>query len=105
MGILYGMGAKTLGEYVGISELAARALLQSHHETFPRFWRWSAAVQDAGIACGELSSVFGWKMKVLRNARAGTLANYPMQSSGADMLRLACVLAVDRDIPICAPIH
>jgi hypothetical protein len=47
----------------------------------------------------------GWKMKVLRNARAGTLANYPMQSAGADMTRLACVMAVDRNIPICAPIH
>jgi DNA polymerase I len=105
LGILYGMGAKTLGEYVGVSELAARALLRSHRETFPRFWRWSAAVQDAGIAQGELTSAFGWKMKVLRNARSGTLANYPMQSAGADMLRLACVMAVDRNIPICAPIH
>ena len=28
-----------------------------------------------------------------------------MQSAGADMLRLACVMAVDRDVPICAPIH
>ena len=44
-------------------------------------------------------------MKVLHNARSGTLANYPMQSAGADMLRLACVMAVDRNIPICAPIH
>ena len=105
LGILYGMGAKTLSEYVGISELAARALLRSHRETFPRFWRWSAAVQDAGIAQGELTSVFGWKMQVLRNARSGTLANFPMQSAGADMLRLACVMAVDRNIPICAPIH
>ncbi|HET9583121.1 MAG TPA: DNA polymerase [Bradyrhizobium sp.] len=105
LGILYGMGAKTLSEYVGISELAARALLRSHRETFPRFWRWSAAVQDAGIAQGELTSVFGWKMQVLRNARSGTLANFPMQSAGADMLRLACVMAVDRDVPICAPIH
>ena len=56
LGILYGMGAKTLSEYVGISELAARALLRSHRETFPQFWRWSAAVKDAGIAQGELSS-------------------------------------------------
>ena len=45
LGILYGMGAKTLSEYMGISELAARALLRSHRETFPRFWRWSAAVK------------------------------------------------------------
>ena len=65
----------------------------------------SHLVQDAGLAQGELASVFGWKMKVLRNARAGTLANYPMQAAGADMLWLVCVMAVDRNIPICVPIH
>jgi hypothetical protein len=105
LGVLYGMGAQTLSSYVGISTGRARALLKSNHETFPRFWRWSDAVENAAIATRELQTVFGWRMQVLPRAKPGTLANYPMQSNGAEMLRLACCYAVDRNVPIVAPIH
>jgi hypothetical protein len=53
----------------------------------------------------ELRTVFGWTMRVLPHAKPGTLANFPMQANGAEMLRLACCYAVDRDLPIVAPIH
>ena len=96
---------QTLSSYVGVSTTRAQALLRSHRETFPQFWRWSAAIQDAAIATGELLTVFGWRMRVLPNVKSGTLSNYPMQSNGGEMLRLACIFAVDRGIPIVAPIH
>jgi DNA polymerase-1 len=99
------MKKKTMSECVGVSEARAQALLRSHRETFPQYWRWSAAVQDAGIANHELNTVFGWRMQVHRGAKPGTLANYPMQGNGAEILRLACCLAVDRGIPIIAPVH
>jgi DNA polymerase I len=105
LGVLYGMGEVTLSGYVGVSVLRARELLRSHHEAFPQFWRWSAAVEDAGTANRELQTVYGWRMRVLRNAKPGTLANYPMQGNGAEMLRLACCLAVEAGIPIVAPVH
>jgi hypothetical protein len=105
LGILYSMGAETLGSYVGVSTTRARNLLRSHHEMFPTYWRWSAAVVDAGIVTRELRTVFDWRMRVLPSARAGTLANFPMQANGAEMLRLACCYAVDRGIPLLAPIH
>jgi DNA polymerase I len=88
-----------------VSEARAQALLRSHRETFPQYWRWSAAVQDAGIANRELCTVFGWRMQVHRGAKLGTLANNPMQGNGSEMLRLACCLAIDRGIPIIAPVH
>jgi DNA polymerase-1 len=105
LGVLYGMKKKTMSEYVGVSEARAQALLRSHRETFPQYWRWSAAVQDAGIANRELCTVFGWRMQVHRGAKLGTLANNPMQGNGSEMLRLACCLAIDRGIPIIAPVH
>jgi DNA polymerase I len=105
LGVLYGMGAQTLGSYVGVSTGAARALLKSHHETFPQFWRWSDAVENAGVSTRELLTVLGWRMRILPHANPGTLANFPMQANGADMLRLACCYAVDRDVPIIAPVH
>lgn len=105
LGVIYGMEAQTMSEYVGVSVTRARALLRSHRENFPKFWRWIAAVHDAGIARRELQTVFGWKMRVLPTVKSRTLMNFPMQSNGAEMLRIACCLAVDRGIKIVAPIY
>src|SRR5262249_15869652 len=33
------------------------------------------------------------------------IANFPMQANGAEMLRVACCLGVERGIEICAPVH
>jgi DNA polymerase I-like protein with 3'-5' exonuclease and polymerase domains len=105
LGLQYGMGSKTLSEYVGVSLIRARALRRDHREAFPQFWKWSAGVQNAGIARRSLHTVFGWRMKVLPDASPGSLMNFPMQSNGAEMLRLSCCHAVDRGIPIIAPVH
>jgi hypothetical protein len=105
LGVLYTMGPETLGHYVGVSATRARNLLLSHRETFPEFWRWSAAVVDAAVTTHMLETVFGWRMRVLPSARAGTLANFPMQANGGEMLRLALCYAVDRGVPVLAPIH
>jgi len=105
LGVLYTMGAETLGAYVGVPIGRARALLKSHRETFPRFWRWEDAVENAAISTRVLQTVYGWRMRILPHARSGTISNFPMQANGAEMLRLACCYAVDRNIPIVAPIH
>jgi DNA polymerase-1 len=105
LGTLYGMGACTMGEYVGVSELRARTLLRSHREVFSQFWRWSAAVYDAAISQRVLRTTFGWQMRVLPSVKSGTLLNWPMQANGGDMLRIACCLATKRGIKIVAPIH
>jgi hypothetical protein len=31
--------------------------------------------------------------------------NFPMQANGAEQLRLACCLATERGVEVCAPIH
>ena len=106
LGTLYGMGAHTLSEYVGVSELRARELLRSHREIFWKFWRWSDAVYDAGI-----SNRAYWRRLsaggcgVLPAVKSGTLLNWPMQANGAEMLRIACCLATQRGIKIIAPVH
>ena len=34
-----------------------------------------------------------------------SLRNFPMQANGAEMLRLACCLATEAGIEVCAPVH
>ena len=44
-------------------------------------------------------------MQVPPNRIARSLANFPMQANGAEMLRLACCLGTEQGIEVCAPIH
>ena len=46
-----------------------------------------------------------WPLRVGPNVNPRTLLNFPMQANGAEMLRLACCLATERGIQVCAPIH
>jgi hypothetical protein len=54
---------------------------------------------------GTLHTVFGWCVHVGEAANPRSLRNFPMQANGAEMLRLACCLATECGIEVCAPIH
>ena len=49
--------------------------------------------------------MFGWTLRTENTLRATTLRNFPMQANGAEMLRLACCLATERGVDVCAPVH
>ena len=54
---------------------------------------------------GSLPTVFGWRVQVPPISNPRSLSNFPMQANGAEMLRLACCLATERGIEVCAPVH
>jgi DNA polymerase I len=41
LGVQYGMGKNTLAYRIKSPPILAGELLRAHHETYPRFWRWS----------------------------------------------------------------
>jgi hypothetical protein len=90
---------------LGQGEAYARELLQLHRTTYPRFWRWSDDAVNHALLRGYLWTVFGWTLHVGPSVNPRSLANFPMQANGAEMLRLACCLATERGICVCAPIH
>jgi DNA polymerase I-like protein with 3'-5' exonuclease and polymerase domains len=53
----------------------------------------------------ELPSVFGWRLHVTAATKSRSIANFPMQANGAEMLRLACCLATEGGVEVCAPVH
>lgn len=105
LAVQYGMGERSLGQRIGQSEAHARELLRLHRQTYPTFWRWSQAAVDHAMLRGYLYTVFGWRVHVGPDANPRSLANFPMQANGAEMLRLACCLATERGITVCAPVH
>jgi len=105
LGVLYGMEAEGLALRLDQPSIIARDLLRAHHETYRRFWRWSDAVVDHAKLTGRLHTCFGWTLHGCCDANPRSLRNFPMQAHGAEMLRLACCLATERGIRVCAPVH
>jgi hypothetical protein len=101
----YGMEADTLAFRIRRPKIVARDLLRHHHETYPTFWRWSDAAVDQAMLTGSLHTVFGWYVHVGERSNPRSLRNFPMQANGAEMLRLACCLAIERGVEVCAPVH
>jgi DNA polymerase-1 len=105
LGLQYGMGSRTLAFRIGRSELMARSLIAAHKRRYPKFWRWSEAVVARGMQGMPLYTVFGWRLQPTEYSRPTTLMNFPMQANGAEILRLACCLGIERGIRVCAPVH
>jgi DNA polymerase I len=106
LGVQYGMGEKFLASWIGQPTIVGRDLLHAHHQTYRKFWRWSDAVVDHAMIHGSLHTVLGWHIHIgddKPNPRS--LRNFPMQANGAELLRLACCLATERGVQVCAPIH
>lgn len=83
----------------------ARNLLLMHRETYRTFWNWSQGNIDHAMLAGSLQTVFGWTIRTTNEANPRSLANFPMQANGAEMLRLACCLASENGIRVCCPVH
>jgi hypothetical protein len=105
LGTNYGMQAPSLAYRSGISTIEAGGLLRRLAQVFPVYSEWAQRTIDLAGLKGRLSTVFGWQLHVTDGARPTALRNFPMQSNGAEMLRLACCLATERGVQVCAPIH
>jgi len=105
LAVQYGMEAESLAARIGQPPVVARDLLRAHRETYRNFWRWSDAAVDHAMLMNSLHTVFGWHIHVDENPNPRSLRNFPMQANGAEMLRLACCLATERGIEVCAPVH
>ncbi len=105
LAVQYGMGAQSLAASLGEPEIFGRELLRLHKQTYPVYWHWSQAAVDHAMLFRRLHTVFGWNLFVGPDANPRSLANFPCQANGAEMLRLACCLIVERGIRLLAPIH
>ena len=105
LAVQYGMGADALAGRLGQPPIRAREMLRLHRETYRVFWAWSEGAVDYAMLTGSLHTVFGWRVQVPPQANTRSLGNFPMQANGAEMLRLACCLATEQGIEVCAPVH
>jgi hypothetical protein len=99
------METQSLALWIAQPPIVARDLLRAHRETYRSFWAWSDAIVDQAMLVGVIHTVFGWPVRVNERSNPRSLRNFPMQANGAEMLRIACCLATERGIEVCAPVH
>jgi DNA polymerase family A len=106
LAIQYGVGPETLASRLGISTFAAHEMLLQHRELFAVYWRWAedwlAHTLDSGVMWTPLS----WYCRTgITEFNSRSIINLPVQGTGADILRVACVWATRYGIQLCAPVH
>jgi DNA polymerase I len=105
LGIQYGMGALSLAILAGISLYEAGEILARLRARFHRFFDYTYCVLDHAGLHLEIGTPFGWYMQCLPTINPRTVRNFPMQSTGAEILHVLCILAERRGIEVVAPIH
>ena len=105
LGTQYGIGVHSLAQRLNQSPAHARELLLLHRRAYPDFWKWSDQVVDFAMLHGYLRTCFGWRLHVTTETKATALRNFTMQAHGAEILRVACILAVEQGIEVAATVH
>ena len=105
LGINYGMAVPSLARGLDRHPLIASEIIERHKRRYPRFWQWRADMVQAAMLERKIESVFGWPLYLSTSPNQHTLYNFPMQSGGAEMLRLATMRLCDAGIVPTMLIH
>jgi DNA polymerase I-like protein with 3'-5' exonuclease and polymerase domains len=99
------MGALSLARKAGISPYQASEILARLRSRFSRFAEFAERVKDHAGLKSTLTTQFGWTMFCPPGCNPRTLVNFPIQSTGAEILHALCLLAERRGVEIVAPVH
>jgi len=105
LAVNYGMGKESLAKRINDCPAKARELIDAHKNTYRAFWGWVEGIENCAMQIDKLWTTFGWIINVQGEVNPRMLKNFPVQANGAEMLRLACIMAVKQNIKICAPVH
>ena len=95
LGINYGMGVRSLAKGLDRHPLIASTIIELHKRKYARFWEWRENTAMRAMLDRQIESVFGWPLHISNSPNKRTLYNFPMQSGGSEMLRLAAVRLCD----------
>jgi DNA polymerase I len=79
--------------------------MHMHKRFFKVYWEWSQRVVDRADLNGYIRTMFGWRLLVTDKTTERTLMNFPMQATGAEMMRIACIALVEKGIRVCGILH
>ena len=106
LAVQYGMSTETLAARLSVSTFQAHEMLEQHRELCAQYWRWSDDWVQHALQTGVMRTPFGWTCRTgITEFNERSIRNWPIQAAGADMLRIACIMATRHNIKLVAPIH
>ena len=105
LAISYGMGVPSLARGLDRHPLIASEIIERHKRSYSRFWQWRADMVRTAMLERRIESMFGWPLHITTSPNQRTLYNFPMQSGGAEMLRLAAWRLCEAGIVPCMLVH
>ncbi len=105
LGVLYGLTPNGTAHRLGIPINEAEQLHQTHQRLFPAFWEWSEQRVITAMNRGSIRTRLGWRCLVPPGSNARTWANWPMQATGADIMRITIMYMEKEGLTVLAPIH
>jgi hypothetical protein len=98
--------APGLAQLLGLSTFVANEMLSQHRGLLNQYWQWAEDWIARALDTGVMSTAFGWTCCAgITEFNTRSIGNWPVQSTGADILRLACVWAHRRGIQLCGTVH
>jgi hypothetical protein len=99
LGINYGMGVASLARGLDRHPMIGSEIIIRHGQRYPTYWQWRAEMlQRAMLQRSIVSDYDGWSLRISHSPNKRTLYNFPMQSGGSEMLRLAANRLCDADL-------
>ena len=93
LGAQYAMQHVTLAQRLGISTFAAHEMLNQHHGLFNQYWAWSEDWVAHALDTGVMRTPMGWTCRTgITEFNARSIANWPIQATSADIMRIACIM-------------
>jgi DNA polymerase I len=105
LGIGYGMGADAMAVRAGLTKSDAANLIRIHKHTYRKFWAWVENTTTDGLFTGQMVIASGWRRLVTNNPNIRSLQNWPVQSTGSELMRQAVIAATEAGLSIGAPVH
>lgn len=105
LAIQYGIGDEALAQNLGIPIAAARRLITAHQMAYPTYWRWRSAIVDEVMCGGTILTRYGWTRKAKPKDSANSIANFPVQAAGGEILRIAVIALEEAGHRVVAPVH
>ena len=106
LGIGYGMGVRSLSRGLGRHPLIGSEVIIRHQRRYGTYWAWRERVVTRATLERQIVSEFdGWPLQLSHTPNRRTIYNFPMQSGGAEMLRLAANRLCEADLAPIMLVH
>lgn len=110
LGLQFSMGVERLAHKLSVdtgkpvTEAQAMKLRDAHRTTFKTYWKWVSMITQYVKNCEPLTLRDGWSTRTDPDFIT-SYTNFPIQGTGAVILRKAVSLLQDAGVPVCSTLH